>query len=227
MRYNNIHLFPLQKGDMKICSPEKSHISRGQCPREIWLFRGWTNFHISLMQGKWMLYSTRPTFWWILPNEIFWPSLFTKLLFRNISGVIFTSMEYRYMTKALNLAEFRIREIRYCWEGNTMLLRGKYDVLINVSWDCFDQSNFYISRINIIEWNNIRSTSRWHLNLLWCLHEFRYNRWSSFQQMISSIRLCKVHITSIIHGLRAEPWSCIKYKDSTDKNNEMYTSCHS
>jgi hypothetical protein len=27
--------------------------------------------------------------------------------------------------------------------------------LINVTWDCFDQSNFYISRINIIEWNNI------------------------------------------------------------------------
>jgi hypothetical protein len=51
--------------------------------------------------------------------------------------------------------EFRIREIRYCWERNTMLLRGKYDVLINVTWDCFDQSNFYISKINIIEWNNI------------------------------------------------------------------------
>ena len=49
--------------------------------------------------------------------------------------------------------EFRIREIQYCWERNTMLLRGKYDILINVTWDCFDQSNFYISRINIIEWN--------------------------------------------------------------------------
>ena len=35
-----------------------------------------------------------------------------------------------------------------------MLLREKYDVLINVTWDCFDQSNFYKSRINIIEWNN-------------------------------------------------------------------------
>ena len=35
-----------------------------------------------------------------------------------------------------------------------MLLRGKYDVLINVMWDCFDQSYFYISRIDI-EWNNI------------------------------------------------------------------------
>ena len=40
-------------------------------------------------------------------------------------------------------------------KGNTMLLRGKYDALINVMWDCFDQSNFYISRINIIKWNNI------------------------------------------------------------------------
>jgi hypothetical protein len=82
------------------------HISRGQRPREMWLFREWTNFHISLMQQKWMFYSTRPTFWWILPNEIFWPSLFTKLLFRNISGVIFTYMENRYMTKALNLENF-------------------------------------------------------------------------------------------------------------------------
>jgi hypothetical protein len=36
-----------------------------------------------------------------------------------------------------------------------MLLRGKYDALINITWDCFDQSNFYISRINIIEWNNM------------------------------------------------------------------------
>ena len=36
-----------------------------------------------------------------------------------------------------------------------MLLREKYNVLINVMWNCFDQSNFYISRINIIEWNNI------------------------------------------------------------------------
>ena len=37
-----------------------------------------------------------------------------------------------------------------------MLLREKYDVLINVTWDCFDQSNFYIGIINIIEWNNIQ-----------------------------------------------------------------------
>ena len=36
-----------------------------------------------------------------------------------------------------------------------MLLRGKYDALINITWDCFDQSNFYISRINIIECNNM------------------------------------------------------------------------
>ena len=59
---------------MKICSPEKSHISRGQRPREIWLFRGWTNFQICLMQGKRMFCSTRPTFWWIL-NSFFQTSL--------------------------------------------------------------------------------------------------------------------------------------------------------
>jgi hypothetical protein len=59
---------------------------------------------------------------------------------------------YLYSAKSW---EFRIRKIRYCWEGNMILLRGKYDVLINVTWDCFDQSNFYISWINILEWNNI------------------------------------------------------------------------
>ena len=90
------------------------------------------------------------TFWWILPNEIFWPSLFTKLLFRNISGVI------PLYDQSVKSWEFRIREMRYCWEGNTMLLRGKCDVLINVTWDCFDQSNFYIGIIHIIEWNNIQ-----------------------------------------------------------------------
>ena len=42
-----------------------------------------------------------------------------------------------------------------------MLLRGKYNVLINVTWDCFDQLNFYISRINIIEWNKmVRNVKR-------------------------------------------------------------------
>jgi hypothetical protein len=99
------------------------------------------------------------TFWWILPNEIFWPSLFTKLLFRNISGVI------PLYDQSVKSWEFRIREMRYCWEGNTMLLRGKCDVLINVTWDCFDQSNFYISRINIIEWNNMLNTMRAILEL--------------------------------------------------------------
>jgi hypothetical protein len=35
-----------------------------------------------------------------------------------------------------------------------MLPSGKYYVLINVTWDHFDQSNFYISRANIIEQNS-------------------------------------------------------------------------
>jgi hypothetical protein len=60
-----------------------------------------------------------------------------------------------HLFTALNLGEFRIRKIRYCWEGNMILLRRKYDVSINVTCDCFDQSNFYISWINILEWNNI------------------------------------------------------------------------
>ena len=125
----------------------------GERPREIWLFRRWIHFHISLMQGKWMFYSTRPTFWWnilaifvyqIIISEHLWSYLY-------LHGIPL----YDQIVKSW---EFRIREIRYCWEGNTMLLREKYDVLINVTWDCFDQSNFYISWINIIEWNN----TQWH-----------------------------------------------------------------
>ena len=138
--FSQTHLVSSIGGILYIYFPCIREIWRFVHPSEIWLFRGWTNFHISIMQGKWMFYSTRSTFWWILLNEIFWPSLFTKLLFLNISGVIFTNMEYRYMTKALNLLswEFRIREIRYCWEGNTILLRGKYDV-VEREIRCFDK----------------------------------------------------------------------------------------
>ena len=67
-------------------------------------------------------------------------------------------LSYLYSAKSW---EFRIRKIRYCWEGNMILLRGKYDVLINVTWDCFDQSNFYISRINIIVEYNTLFPARW------------------------------------------------------------------
>ena len=67
--FNFIHLFPVHKGDMNICTPEKNHISRRQRPREIWLFRGWTHFHISLMQGKWMFYFRVPVNWETKNNE--------------------------------------------------------------------------------------------------------------------------------------------------------------
>ena len=93
------------------------------CIREIWrfvhlrkvkfpedYFEGEHIFISPFMQGKWMFYSTRPTFWWILPNEIFWPSLFTKLLFRNISGVI------PLYDQSVKSWEFRIREIR-CFDN--------------------------------------------------------------------------------------------------------------
>jgi hypothetical protein len=73
-------------------------------------FEGEHIFISPFMQGKWMFYSTRPMFWWILPNEIFWPSLFTRLLFRNISGVI------PLYDQSIKSWEFRIREIR-CFDN--------------------------------------------------------------------------------------------------------------
>ena len=103
-----IHLFPLHKGDMQICSPEKSHISRGQrhARGKYDYFEGEQIFISLLCKGNECFIPPAQRFWWILSNEIFWPSLSTKLLFRNISGVIFTNMEYRYMTKALNIENF-------------------------------------------------------------------------------------------------------------------------
>ena len=57
------------EGTVYIYFPCIREIWRFVHPRKVvWLFRGWTNLHISLMQGKWMFYSTRPTFWWILNN---------------------------------------------------------------------------------------------------------------------------------------------------------------
>ena len=136
---NTIHLFPLHKGDMKICFPEKSHD----------YFEGEKIFISPLCKG----------------NECFIPPGQRFGEFRQMESFGHLCLQNYYFGTSLELIplydqsvkswEFRIREIRYCWEGNTMLLRGKYHVLINVTWDCFYQSNFYTSRINIIEWNNM------------------------------------------------------------------------
>ena len=98
---NYIHLFHVHKGDMNICSPEKSHISRGQRPREIWLFRGWTHFHISLLcKGNECFIPPVQRF-----GEFCQMKSFGHLCLQN--HYFGTSLElYRYMTKALNLENF-------------------------------------------------------------------------------------------------------------------------
>jgi hypothetical protein len=48
------------------------------------------------------------------------------------------------MAKRFQLAEFT----------KTLAWWNKTFISLAVTWDCFDQSNFYISRIDI-EWNNI------------------------------------------------------------------------
>ena len=69
-------------------------------------FEGEQIFISPFMQGKWMFYSTSPN---VLVNSANWNLLAIfvyKIIISEISGVIFTNMEYRYMTKALNLENF-------------------------------------------------------------------------------------------------------------------------
>ena len=129
-----IHLFPLHKGDMKICSPEKSHISEGEQIFISPLCKG--NECFILPDQRFGEFCQMKSFGhFCLQNYYFGTSLELSLLTWNT--VIWSK---RYILRISN-------------KGNTILLRGKYDVLINVTWDGFDQSNFYISRITIIEWN--------------------------------------------------------------------------
>jgi hypothetical protein len=77
---------------MKICSPEKSHISRGKRPRELWLFRGSTNFHISLMQWKWMLYSTS-----LELSLLTWPKRYTGCCISEYEFLIDLQNQYTFI----------------------------------------------------------------------------------------------------------------------------------
>ena len=139
---NNIHSLLLHKGDMKICSPEKSHISEGNARGNMTILRVSKSSYLPYAREGNVVFPRA----YVLMNSAKWNILAVFVYKIIISEHLFT---------ALNLGEFRIRKIRYCWEGNMILLRGKYDVSINVTWDCFDQSNFYISWRNILEWNNI------------------------------------------------------------------------
>jgi hypothetical protein len=156
-----IHLFPLHKGDMKICSPEKSHISRGKYD----YFKGEQIFISPLCKGNKCFIPPSQRF-----GEFCQMKSFDHLCLQNY--YFGTSLELIALyDQSIKSWEFRIREIRYCWEGNKMLLRGKYDVLINVTWDCFDQSNFYIGRIWLF-----RGWTHFHISLMqgkWMLYSTR------------------------------------------------------
>jgi hypothetical protein len=156
-----MHLFPLHKGDMKICSPKKSHISRGKYE----YFKGEQIFISPLCKGNKCFIPPGQRF-----GEFCQMKSFDHLCLQNY--YFGTSLELIALyDQSIKSWEFRIREIRYCWEGNKMLLRGKYDVLINVTWDCFDQSNFYISRIWLF-----RGWTHFHISLMqgkWMLYSTR------------------------------------------------------
>ena len=122
-KWDNIHLFPLHKGDMKICSPEKDQ-------REIWLFRGWKFFISSSCKGNECFIPPGQRFGEFCQMKSFGHLCLQNYYFGNICGVIFTNMEYRYMTKALNLENFE---------------KGKYDI-VEREIRCFDKCHVGLFR---------------------------------------------------------------------------------
>ena len=89
---NIIHLFPVHKGDMNICSPEKSHIYD--------YFEGEQSFISPLCKGNECFIPPGQRF-----GEFCQMKTFGHLCLQNY--YFGTSLElYRYMTKALNLENF-------------------------------------------------------------------------------------------------------------------------
>jgi hypothetical protein len=93
------------EGSIQYFPSQRAWQSRGQHLREIWLFRGWTNFHISLMQGKWIFYSTSPTFCEFCQMKYFghlclqWSKqshvTFIKTSHFPLNNIVFPSQQYR------------------------------------------------------------------------------------------------------------------------------------
>ena len=113
---------------------EKSYF-RGQRPGKYDYFEGEQIFISPLCKGRECCIPPRLRF-----DEFCQMKYFGRLCLQN----------YYFGTSLYRAKSWRISN-----KENTILLRGKYDVSINVTWDCFDQSNFYISWRNILEWNNI------------------------------------------------------------------------
>jgi hypothetical protein len=181
---NTIHLFPLHKGDMgyflpfpfireiwRFVHPRKVIFPEGNARGKYDYFEGEKIFVSPLCKGNKCVIPPGQRF-----GEFCEMRSFGHLCLQNY--YFGTSLELIPLyDQSVKSWEFQIREIRYCWEGNTMLLREKDDVLINVTWDCFDQSNFYICRINIIEWNNIHLLHAGEGNIIQLLSFDEVNVW--------------------------------------------------
>jgi hypothetical protein len=90
---------------MNICSPEKVIFPEGNPRGKYEYFEGEQISYLPYAREIYVLFHQAN----VLVNSAKWNLLAIfvyKIIFRNISGVIFTNMENRYMTKALNLENF-------------------------------------------------------------------------------------------------------------------------
>jgi hypothetical protein len=85
--WTHLHISLIMQGRYEdVFTREKSYFPRATPEENITISRvNKSSYHPYAREINVLFHQA--TFWWILPNEIFWPSLITKLLFRNISGV--------------------------------------------------------------------------------------------------------------------------------------------
>ena len=120
-----MHSLLLHKGDMKICSPEKSHISRGQRPGKYDYFEGEQIFISPLYKGRECCIPPRLRF-----DEFCQMKYFGRLCLQN----------YYFGTSLYRAKSWRISN-----KENTILLRGKYDI-VEREIRCFDKCHVGLFR---------------------------------------------------------------------------------
>ena len=173
--------FPCIREIWRFAHP-RSHISRGQGPTEIWPFRGWTNFHISLMQGKWMFYSTRPTFWWILPRDM-WQIIVSPCQIASCHPLDFVCCRERYFLNqsylALNFPGYKTGNVSTI----KMLPQNKTATRFHVPVDTEIEE--------LLEQKDAKNTKKSTASSVWCFRQFleESGRERNFEDFVLTVLL--------------------------------------